>query len=65
MPDISRKVNQVDPHYTSDIRSETIASAPNDHGDVYLVLGDQHTHVEVRSDDSYSLAAACAPISDK
>jgi hypothetical protein len=65
MPDNSRKVNQLDPHYTSDIRSETIASTLNDHGDVYLVLGDQHTHVEVRPDDNYSLAAACAQIAEK
>jgi hypothetical protein len=65
MPDNSRKVNQVDPHYTSDIRSDTLTSAPTDLRDVYLVLGDQHTHVEVRAETEYSLAAACAPATDE
>jgi hypothetical protein len=65
MPDNSRKVNQVDPHYTSDIRSDTLMSPPSDRRDVYVVLGDQHTHVEVRAETEYSLAAARAPSTDE
>lgn len=57
MPD-SRKVNQVDPHYSSEIRSETVASSVSDRADIYVVLGDQHAHVEVRVENEYSLAAA-------
>lgn len=65
MPDEARKVNQVDPHYTSDIRSDTLTSTPGEPRDIYLVLGDQHTHVEVRAETEYSLAAACAPSTDE
>lgn len=64
MPDLSRKVHQVDPHYSSDIRSEAVASTPSDLNDIYLVLGDQHAHVEVRVENEYSLAAAYAPPTD-
>jgi hypothetical protein len=64
MPEKSRKVNQVDPHYTSDIRSEIVATSPNDLRDVYLVLGDQNSHFEVRAETEFSLAAACAPKAD-
>jgi hypothetical protein len=64
MPDTLRKVSQVDPHYTSDIRSDALSAIADDR-DVYLVLGDQHAHVEVRAETEYSLAAACAPPTDE
>jgi hypothetical protein len=61
MPENQRKVNQVDPHCSTDIRSEALSTAPHETRDVYLILGDQHTHVEVRPDSEYSLAAAFVP----
>ncbi|BAL10566.1 hypothetical protein M2197_006442 [Bradyrhizobium japonicum] len=60
MPD-QRKVDQVDPHYSSDIRAEAVASSPSDRSDIYVVLGDQHAHVEVRVENEYSLAAYMPP----
>ncbi len=65
MPDQSRKVNQLDPHYSSDIRSEIVTSSPCDPNDIYGVLGDQRAHVEVRTETEYSLAAAWAPVADE
>jgi hypothetical protein len=61
MPDSQRKVNQVDPHCSTDIRSDELSTTAQESRDVYLVLGDQHAHVEVRAEAEYSLAAACAP----
>jgi hypothetical protein len=65
MPDKSRKVRQVDPHDISEIRSEIVAPSANDLRDVYLVLGDQNSHFEVRAESEFSLAAACAPKADE
>lgn len=63
MPDPG-KVSQVNPHYSSDIRSEPAAPTASDRPDMYVVLGDQRAHVEVRVEKEYSLVAACEASAD-
>lgn len=64
MPDATNKVHQLDPHFKSDIRSDAAASAPQDSKDVYVVLGDQHSHVQLRTEAEFSIAAACGLVSE-
>ena len=63
MPEV-KKVEQVDPHCVTEIRAASKVEGPQARSDVYDVLGDQKSHVQVQADSRFSLAAACGLVLD-